>query len=462
MVLIKSGKSEGNMQTADLQQPNIYTVSRLNNEVRLMLENHFQFVWVEGEISNFAAPHSGHWYFSLKDANAQVRCAMFRGNQRRLGFTPKDGLHVLIKARVSLYPNRGEYQLIAEHIEERGEGKLRRAYELLKKKLETAGLFDEIHKKPFPVFPQQIGVITSATGAAIRDILTVLKRRYSCLPVIIYPTLVQGDTAAPAIVKAIETANRRNECDVLIIARGGGSLEDLWPFNEEMVAYAIHQSTIPIISGVGHEVDFTIADFVADKRAATPSAAAEILTPDCAELSQTITRSKQLLIRQLKNKLLAYKNQLAWTQKHLYQQHPKRRLTEKMQRLDFNELTLFQLQHRLLTRRLHQLKDLSNKFHCLTPTHRIHHLQNQLVYMQQQLFSLATTQVDKKKTSLANAAATLDALSPLATLQRGYAIATTENHKVIRDTKQIKAGDSIIVKITQASLYCKVDKVEKN
>lgn len=403
------------MQLSEMEQQDIYTVSRLNNEVRLMLEESFRFVWVEGEISNFAAPHSGHWYFSLKDPCAQVRCAMFKGNQRKLGFIPKDGMHVLIGARVSLYPNRGEYQLIAEIMEERGEGKLRRAYELLRKKLEDAGLFDPAHKKPLPVFPKQIGVITSATGAAIRDILTVLKRRFSFLPVIIYPTLVQGDTAAPAIVKAIEIANRRNECDVLILARGGGSLEDLWPFNEEIVAHAIFASQIPIISGVGHEVDFTISDYVADLRAPTPSAAAEIAVPDGEELLKKLTRYQQQLPRLLQNKLKSLKQHLHWMEKHLLQQHPKRRLLEKMQSLDLSEL---------------------------------------------RLITLMTNLLQARQTTLGQAAAKLDALSPLATLRRGYAIASTENGEIIRTGKEVKPGDAMSVRVKKAIIHCNVQKVD--
>jgi exodeoxyribonuclease VII large subunit len=403
------------MQFTEMEQQDIYSVSRLNNEVRMMLEESFRLVWVEGEISNFAAPHSGHWYFSLKDPQAQVRCAMFRANQRSLGFTPKDGMHVLIRARVSLYPNRGDYQLIAEVMEERGEGKLRRAYEILRKKLEDAGLFDPARKKPLPAFPKQIGVITSATGAAIRDILTVLKRRFPSLPVIIYPTLVQGESAAPAIVKAIEMANRRNECDVLILARGGGSLEDLWPFNEEILAHAIYQSQIPIISGVGHEVDFTISDYVADLRAATPSAAAEIVSPDSSELLNKLSRLNQQLPRLLQNKLKAIKQHLHWLEKHLLQQHPKRRLMEKMQRLDLCEL---------------------------------------------RLITLMTNKLKEKQAKLANAADKLDALSPLATLKRGYAIASTKDGQVIRTGKEVKPGDVLDVKVMQALIHCHVQKVD--
>src|SRR5579883_388528 len=448
------------MLTADTEQNEIYTVSRLNNEVRFLLEDTFPYVWVEGEISNFAAPNSGHWYFSLKDASAQVRCAMFRGNQRKLGVLPKDGMHVLIKARVSLYEYRGEFQLIAEFMEERGEGKLRRAFEALKKKLEAAGWFDPAHKKTLPLFPKQIGVITSPTGAAFRDILNVLRRRYACVPVIIYPTLVQGETAAPAIVKAIQIANLRNECDVLILARGGGSLEDLWPFNEEIVAQAIYQSQLPIISGVGHEIDFTIADFVADKRAPTPSAAAEILTPDSSELLQVLVQRQQHIMRQAQNKLKTLTQQLAWMEKHLSQQHPKRRLTEKMQRLDYCELTLVQLQHRLLNQLQTKVRDLHLKLHRYTPLHSLQALQNQMHLHQQQLNNLMTLQLKKYQTTLANAAATLDAISPLATLKRGYAIVEDHHHQVVREASAVKTGDTIQVKLAKGLLDCRVEKVE--
>jgi len=322
---------------------------------------------------------------------------------------------VLVKARVSLYENRGEFQLIAEKMEDRGEGKLRRAYEALKKKLEAAGLFDDAHKKPLPMFPKQIGVITSATGAAIRDILTVLNRRFASVPVIIYPTLVQGTTAAPTIVKAIEAANQRNECDVLILARGGGSLEDLWPFNEETVANAIYQSKLPTISAIGHEVDFTIADFVADVRAPTPSAAAEIAVPDQAELLQLLNRQEQQIANQIWLKIKNGTQQLAWMQKHLTQQHPKRRLTEQAQRLDMCEMTLV---------------------------------------------NLINKQVAKLQTLLGNAAAKLDALSPLATLQRGFAIATDKKNRVLHAAKDIAVGDELNVRLFQGSIGCVVSKID--
>lgn len=434
----------------------IYTVSRLNSEARLLLEDTFFSVWVEGEISNFAAPNSGHWYFSLKDAGAQVRCALFRGSQRKLNFVPKDGMHVLIKARVSLYENRGEFQLIAETIEERGEGKLRRAFEGLKKKLETAGLFDATHKKTLPAFPQQIGIITSATGAAIRDILIVLKRRFPSVPIIIYPTLVQGETAASSIVKAIQTANRRKECDVIILARGGGSLEDLWCFNEEIVAHAIFQCQIPIISGIGHEIDFTIADYVADVRAPTPSAAAEIAVPYQTELLQLLERYQQLILRQIQRLLTSAKQNLNWIHKHLYQQHPKRRLTEKMQRLDFSEATLMQLQNRLIAKLSAKLNDLKHQLYHQIPFHDINHKKHYINLSLQQFNQLIVKQLTKKKLILANTAATLDAISPLATLKRGYAIVTTKDQHVIHHTAEVSTGDSINVRLSDGSVDCVV------
>lgn len=397
-----------------MQQENeIFSVSELNNMVKLLLEDQFPLIWVEGEISNFSAPHSGHWYFSLKDAKAQVRCAMFRQSQRRLNFIPKDGMHIMIRARVSLYENRGDFQLIAEDMEERGEGKLLRAFEVLKKKLDEAGLFAEINKKPLPSYPKQIGVITSATGAAVRDILTVLKRRAPSIPVVIYPTLVQGSTAAPTIVRAIQIANERNECDVIILARGGGSLEDLWPFNEEIVAQAIFQSTIPIISGVGHEVDFTIADFVADVRAPTPSAAAEIACKDQVDLNLRLDQLQQQFIRYISQNLNRHKEKLAWMEKHLIQQHPKRRLLEQAQRLDMCEMSLV---------------------------------------------NLITRRIEQQTARLANAASKLDALSPLSTLKRGYSIVTDNQDRILREANSVAVGDKVNVRLMQGELQCVVEK----
>lgn len=273
--------------------PSIYTVSRLNQTVRLLLEQEMGQVWISGEISNFSQPSSGHWYFTLKDDTAQVRCAMFRNSNRRVAFRPQHGQQVLVRANITLYEPRGDYQIIVESMQPAGEGLLQQQYEQLKQKLSAEGLFDPIHKQSLPAPARQVGVITSKTGAALHDVLHVLQRRDPSLPVIIYPTAVQGADAPLQIVRAIELANLRDECDVLIVGRGGGSLEDLWSFNDERVARAIFTSKIPVVSAVGHETDVTIADFVADLRAPTPSAAAEIVSRNQTELLRQIQSQQQ-------------------------------------------------------------------------------------------------------------------------------------------------------------------------
>ncbi|MDR3491826.1 MAG: exodeoxyribonuclease VII large subunit [Gammaproteobacteria bacterium] len=437
------------------QSEEIFTVTRLNREVRFILESNFPLLWIEGEISNFAAPNSGHWHFSLKDAQAQVRCAMFKPHNRKLNFTPKDGMHVMLKARISLYEGRGDFQLLAEHMEEVGEGKLQLAFEALKKRLSAAGLFDDKHKKALPALPKQIGVITSSTGAAIRDILSVLKRRFPSIPVVIYPTLVQGSAAAANIVSAIQLANQHAVCDVLILSRGGGSLEDLWPFNEEIVAQAIFQSTLPIISGIGHEVDFTISDFVADQRAPTPSAAAELCTPDSSDLLDALQQKQQRLIHHIKEKIRQAQVHLTWTNKQLQQQHPKRQLSEQSQRLDLCEAALIRLQNKLLQQHQVNLKNSHLKLLALTPTHKIHASKNQLLFQTQTLETLMMHALNQTQQQLSNSAGKLDTLSPLATLQRGYAIAT-KNKKVLRHVKDVSMGDEISLRLTEGQVECMV------
>ncbi len=445
------------MRTQDVPDSHILSVSKLNLLARSLLEDAFASVWVEGEISNFAAPHSGHYYFTLKDPTAQIKCALFRGNQKRLGFTPKDGMHVLVRGRVSLYENRGDYQLIAETMEERGEGKLRRAFELLRAKLEAAGLFAPEKKKPLPLYPARIGVITSSTGAAIRDILNVLKRRFTSANVIIYPTLVQGETAAKAIVTALTIANQRNECDVLILARGGGSLEDLWPFNEEIVAHAIAASSIPLISGIGHEVDFTIADFVADLRAPTPSAAAELVTPDQAELLNTLRQAYFQLQRQMRAGLQRKTQQLQWTNKRLEAEHPKRRLIEKMQRLDLFEAALTRLHLKLITqRKMQTLQDWQHLLR-LSPQYLIERKQQQLAVLTQHLNNAINKHVQKNTLQLETLAAKLHALSPLATLDRGFALASTPKGRIIRSVTEVETGDALTLRFADGSVDCKVE-----
>lgn len=447
------------MESIDISHSSeIYTVSRFNREVRMVLEGSFPTIWIEGEISNFAAPHSGHWYFSLKDPIAQVKCAMFKLNNRKVGFVPKDGMQVLIRANVSLYEGRGEFQLIVEYLEEAGVGKLRQEFETLKKRLQEAGLFDEKHKKELPAFPKTIGVVTSPTGAAIRDILSVLGRRYACAPIIIYPTLVQGELAAANIVRAIQIANKRKECDVIILARGGGSLEDLWPFNEEIVAHAIFGSELPIISGVGHEIDFTIADFVADVRAPTPSAAAELVAPHLEDLLETLQHNENQMLRLINQCLQQIRRHLEWTNKHLQQQHPKRRLAEQAQRLDLAEISLVRLQTKLLTAYQAKLHMLNAQLLGTTPRHKIRDSLHMLRHDYRLLQNLIARGLSLKQQSLGNLAAKLDALSPLATLQRGYAIATREKDQhVLVKADEVAVGDKIKVQLLEGVLGCIVE-----
>ncbi len=283
----------------------VYTVSRLNGEARTLLETGLPALWVEGEISNFACPASGHWYFTLKDRDAQIRCAMFRARNMQVGFRPRDGQQMLIRGRVSLYEPRGDYQLLAEAMEDAGEGALRREFEKLKAKLAAEGLFDVALKRPLPKMPRRIAIVTSPTGAAIRDVLHILARRFPPAEVLIFPTPVQGAAAVDAIVAAIDAVCRNGGCDVLILARGGGSIEDLWCFNDERVARAIRRSTVPVVTGIGHEIDFTIADFAADVRAPTPSGAAELVVPDRGTLMAGVrglaARLQQAVQRQLRH-----------------------------------------------------------------------------------------------------------------------------------------------------------------
>ncbi|MFA5627320.1 MAG: exodeoxyribonuclease VII large subunit [Thiohalomonadaceae bacterium] len=436
----------------------IYTVSRLNAEARAVMEGSFPLLWIEGEISNLARPSSGHWYFSLKDSAAQVRCAMFRQRNMLLRFKPQDGMQVLIRARVSLYEGRGEFQLLAEHMEEAGTGALQRAFEILKQRLQQEGLFASELKRPLPTFPACIGVITSPSGAAIRDILTVLARRFPRIPVIVYPVLVQGTGAAEQISAAIQRAGKRAECDVLIVGRGGGSLEDLWAFNEEVVARAIHASTIPIVSAVGHEIDFTIADFVADMRAPTPSAAAELLSPDQAEIATKLLQQRLRLAQSLQRQLRHKRQTLTQLQQRL--KHPGRRLQDIAQRLDGLEQRLLRAQQVRIHRAASSLATIFAQLERHTPSHRISTLQLQTKDISHRLQRVMGQYQQQLQQRLQQAAQTLDALSPLATLSRGYAIITTADGKIIRSSSQTKAGEQVKARLAEGLLLCRVEGIE--
>jgi len=437
------------------------TVSQLNRAAGQLLSEHFWSVWVAGEISNLSAPSSGHMYFSLKDAQAQVRCAMFKNSQRGLKVKPENGRQVRVKAQVSLYEPRGDYQLIVESIEAAGEGELQQAFAALKSKLADEGLFDALHKKALPALPDCIGIITSPSGAAVRDILTVLKRRFPAVEVIIYPVAVQGDSAKHDIAKAIATANSDKLCDVLIIGRGGGSLEDLWAFNEEIVARAIFASTIPIISAVGHETDFTIADFVADVRAPTPSAAAEQATPDgqlwlarFADIDQRL----QLLIRR---KIRQQQQRMDWLKQRLQQQHPGQKLASNAQRLDELELRLNQTMQTKLRHHQHWLEAKTARLWQHHPAAKISQLQQQQTFLQHQLENLMHHKLAGLNQRLAANSQTLHAVSPLATLNRGYALATVSaSGRVVRTSAQVQVGDKLTVRFGQGSVCGEVLSVD--
>jgi len=418
------------------------TVSELSRETSLLLGSHFRFVWVAGEISNLSIPSSGHIYFSLKDDKAQVRCAMFRNQQRRMSVKPENGKQVVVRAQVGLYEPRGDFQLIVENIEEAGDGALQKAFESLKNKLLAEGLFDSVYKQILPLLPKAIGIITSPTGAALRDILAVIKRRFPAIPVIIYPVAVQGANAKHEIIKALDTANQLKQCDVLILARGGGSLEDLWAFNEEMVARAIFASKIPVISGVGHETDVTIADFVADYRAATPTAAAEHVTPDQQQwrsrFFQLETRVQQLL----QWKINQVQQSLDWISKRLQQQHPGQKLARKRQRID--ELAA-RLEYAIDTKLDHRSKLIEAKTARLwqfNPISAIGALKQRHHYLNRRLLIVIQHKLEQFNLRLMNSSQTLHVVSPLATLSRGYALAFVKTTgEIIRSSAQLAVGD---------------------
>jgi exodeoxyribonuclease VII large subunit len=437
----------------------IYTVSRLNREARAVLEGSFPLLWVEGELSNIARPRSGHVYFSLKDEFAQVRCAMFRMRAMNLNFSPKDGMQVVARVRVGLYEPRGDYQLVVDHMEESGDGALRRAFEALKARLDKEGLFEESRKRPLPVMPRRIGVITSPSGAAIRDILTVLRRRFPAIEVVIYPVAVQGEGAANDIAAMINLAGRRNECDVLIVGRGGGSLEDLWAFNEEVVARAIHDSPLPVVSAVGHEVDITISDLVADVRAPTPSAAAELLSPDRAEWQQRLQRLENRLQQLIQQQLRQHRQQLHWLRQRL--KHPGRRLQDNAQRLDELEMRLSQAQRHLMRHKQARLETLVARLERHNPASRLAQLQQHRADLSRRLHQSMQHRLRLLQQKLAAQARALETVSPLATLNRGYAIVTAaEDGKVLHQSNEVTVGDTIHARLHQGGLLCRVEEVE--
>lgn len=479
------------------QEIKIITVTKLNRFAKQVLESEIGQVWVSGEISNFTRAASGHWYFTLKDDKAQVRTCMFKGANQKLSFMPKHGDKVVVRASLSLYEARGDYQLIAVHMEPEGLGQLKQAFEALKLSLQAQGLFAQETKQALPKNIKKIGIVTSSTGAAVHDILHVLQRRNPAIEVIIYPSMVQGDGAASTIVKQIEVANRRAEVDVLVVGRGGGSLEDLWSFNEEIVARAIFASVLPVVSAVGHEVDVTIADFVADVRAATPSAAAELLSEDMQELESSINVRKRSLMRalgqQLSYKQHAYERSVArldvqhpqkrieqhsqsvdYLYARLVQQHPNKKIQQQKESLAYLEQRLQakhpaniikqhqsnaqqqsnrlqqSMQQRLVNAAQAQQK-LSKSMQYLSPAERIQNALTKLNDTQVDMRQALDQQLSNKQSRFANVTALLNTVSPLATLSRGYSI-TLKADAVVKSIHDVAAQDTLIHKLADGEV----------
>lgn len=429
----------------------IYTVSRLNAEVRAVLDGSFPLLWVEGEISNLSQPASGHFYFSLKDAASQVRCAMFRGKQRLLGFRPTNGQRLLLRARVGLYEQRGDYQLIVEHMEPAGDGALRLSLERLKQRLAAEGLFAEALKRPLPAYPRQVGLITSASGAAMHDLLTVLGRRFPLLPVVIYPASVQGDGAADSLIGAIELANRRSDCDLLILARGGGSLEDLMAFNDEALARVIRASALPVVTGVGHEVDLSIADLAADRRAPTPSAAAELVAPDADQARRHLRWLEDRLKMASRRKLSTAAQRLLALKRQLQLLHPRARLEQRLQRVDELQRRLQRVFEQRLVDAASRLGRIRWRLHARSPAQRLPRDTERLTRSHQRLLQAGQQMLVRHRDQLASTAARLDALSPLATMARGYAIVTDPEGRLVHRPEQVPTGTQIRVRVEQGA-----------
>jgi len=438
---------------------NAISVSELNRQARQLLEEGIARVWVEGEISNLTRPASGHVYFTLKDDAAQLRCAWFRGRQRGPSINLKNGDQMLAFGKVSIYETRGEYQLIVEQLEAAGEGELRRRFEALKRKLAAEGLFDEERKVGIPGLPSSVGVVTSPSGAAVRDIVTVLGRRFPAARVVVYPTAVQGEPAALQIAAAIATAVRRNECDVLIVGRGGGSLEDLWPFNEEVVARAIADCPIPVVSAVGHETDVTIADFVADLRAPTPSGAAELVVPDSAEwlrhLQATSARIALLGRRFLEDRFQA----ADWLSRRLTQASPVATVRRQRDWLrNLQQVMTAAIRHRLTSERM-AVAGMQARLMHETPRFSVQQQMSRSRSLQQRLVAAARTRVERMTARLNVSARALDAVSPLATLDRGYAIVSdAESGAILTSARQVAAGGRIFARLAEGRLEATVTK----
>ena len=444
-----------------MQSNSILSVKDLNQIVKDLLFDAIGQIWLVGEISNFSRPASGHWYFTLKDEVAQVRCAMFRNSNFRTGFTPQNGQQVLVNASVTLYEARGDYQLVINQLQPAGAGLLQQKFEQLKQKLSEEGLFDAVYKKALPDNIRTVGIITSSTGAALHDICQILNRRDPSLQVIIYPTQVQGSEAPAQIARMIQIANVRQECDVLIVGRGGGSIEDLWAFNEEVVARAIFASQLPIVSAVGHEVDFTIADFVADVRAATPSAAAELVSRDKLEQIKSLQVQEQYLCMAIDYYLMRRREFLNKRYQRLQAQHPQAKLAKQLNRLLTGRHALFENIQQYLLRQSYRHNLLDKRLVAVSPQHKIVYYGQRLEQKQQQLLNLMQKRLTDAKHQFVLKTSQLNSVSPLATLDRGYSVTTDQQQKVIRSVEQVSIGDFISTQLKTGRLISQVVEIDK-
>ena len=438
------------------QNKNIYSVSSLNRAAKSLLETGLGVIWLSGEISNLTIAVSGHWYFTLKDHSAQVKCAMFKGNNRRTGFTPKHGQQVLVRGKLSLYEARGDYQLIIESMAPEGDGLLKQQFEALKCQLAAEGLFSQQHKKNLPETINRVGIITSSTGAALHDILSVLKRRDPRLHVIIYPSQVQGVGSAESIAAQIQLANVRNECDILIVGRGGGSLEDLWSFNEAVVAYAIFNSHLPVISAVGHEIDVTISDFVADLRAATPSAAAELVSQNSSVVSTQLQTLLTRLKRAMTARMQLKQHQQNLLKEKLLKQDPKHKLQQQSLQLDELSLRLSHAIKQTLSNKVQKNLSLQNKLFYYSPDQVIRLEQQKQTQLKSRLQTAMHNKLKQSQNALHNQLSQLNAVSPLATLARGYAIVKDDKGKVTTDCTSLSVGDQVNIRLHKGQVNAQV------
>ena len=439
----------------------IISVSEINKRAKSILEENFPFVWIQGEVSNFFSAASGHWYFSLKDETSEIRCAMFTNKNHHITFEPKDGDHLVLNGTLSIFEGRGQYQIIVEHIELAGEGALLKAFEELKKKLQLEGLFDDSIKRQLPAYPKDIAVVTSPDGAVIQDIINVLDRRSPFLDLTVVPTLVQGEKAAPLICDALNKVGKLKKVDVVILARGGGSIEDLWAFNNEEVARAIVNCPTPIISAVGHETDFTISDFVSDLRAPTPSIAAEIISQPYSELIETLEGYQNYISRSVISQIDLQRTQITNLIKRI--RHPGDKLREISQKLDYIETALIQNINQEISfkKNVLNLKDISLQQN--SPQNKVKEAKVYLQNASKDLLKALKLEIERKSTVLAEIVATLQAVSPLSVLSRGYSIISTEpDGKILSSSNEVEIGQTISAILSKGSIKAEIKSKDEN